>query len=315
MRDKAVLIGLLAASLVLVFLFVGLGLTADNYEYFLSRRTPKVLAIVIASVAIAQSSLVFQTVTHNRILTPSIMGFDSLYVLIQVCVLILLGGVATVLLNSFIKFSISVAVMVGFSLALFSFYFRKENANIMTLLLMGVIFGQLFSNIAGFFMMIMDPSEFSFLQGAMFASFNNVNSELVYVSLIPLCAVIFYLYMLHSKLDVFWLDKDNAISLGVDVKKVTKQVLILVSILIAVSTALVGPILFFGLLVANLTRQCFSTYRHQVLMTGASLMVVCMLLSGQWLVERVFEFETTLSVIVNFVGGLYFLSLLIRQKV
>ncbi|GLQ72115.1 iron chelate uptake ABC transporter family permease subunit [Vibrio penaeicida] len=315
MRDRIVLTGFLIVALLFVFLFVGLGLNADNYEYFLSRRTPKVMAIVIASIAIAQSSLVFQTITHNRILTPSIMGFDSLYVLIQVCILVVLGGVGSVLLSSFVKFSISVAVTVGFSLALFSFYFRRENPNIMTLLLTGVIFGQLFSNIAGFFMMVMDPTEFSFLQGAMFASFNNVNSDLVYLCLIPLSIVIGCLYSLHNKLDVFWLDKDNALSLGVDVSKVTKQVLVLVSILIAVSTALVGPILFFGLLVANLTRQCFKTYRHKILMTGASLMGVCMLLSGQWVIERVFEFETTLSVIVNFVGGLYFLSLLIRQKV
>ncbi len=315
MRDKTVLSVFFAIAILFLFLFIGLGLTADNYEYFLSRRTPKVMAIVIASVAIAQSSLVFQTITHNRILTPSIMGFDSLFVLVQVVILVVLGGIGAVMLGPFINFSISVAVMVGFSLALFSFYFRRENTNLMTLLLTGVIFGMLFSNIAGFFMMVMDPSEFSFLQGFMFASFNNVNSELVYISLVPLSIVIGCLYLLHSKLDVFWLDKDNALSLGVDVKKVTKQVLILVSILIAVSTALVGPILFFGLLVTNLTRQCFKTYQHKTLMTAASLMAVCMLLSGQWVVERVFSFETTLSVIVNFIGGLYFLSLLIRQKV
>ncbi|WP_237332068.1 iron chelate uptake ABC transporter family permease subunit, partial [Vibrio anguillarum] len=72
-------------------LFIGVGLNAGNYHYFLSRRVPKVLAMVLAGIAIAQSSLAFQTITHNRILTPSIMGFDSLYLFVQVLVVTLFG--------------------------------------------------------------------------------------------------------------------------------------------------------------------------------------------------------------------------------
>ncbi|WP_415239700.1 hypothetical protein [Vibrio tapetis] len=58
MRDSLLIFTTLLAALLVVFLFIGIGLTPDNYQYFLSRRLPKVLAIVIAAVAIAQSSLV-----------------------------------------------------------------------------------------------------------------------------------------------------------------------------------------------------------------------------------------------------------------
>ncbi len=315
MSDTLKIMLMAAASLLFAGLFVGVGLDADNYRYFLSRRTPRVLALIIAAVAIAQSSLVFQTVTNNRILTPGIMGFDALYQATQLLMVLLLGGLSVAMANVYLNFALSVAVMMLFSLLLFGFYFQKQQAGIMTLLLLGVIFGQLFGSLSSFFMMLLDPTEFAMAQGKMFASFNNINNELVYLCLLPLALVVVLLYRQHRQLDVFWLERDNAISLGVDVKAVTKRVLLLVSVLVSVSTALVGPILFFGLLVANLTRQMCHSYQHRTLLVASSLLAVLMLLSGQWLLENLFALNTTLSVVINFFGGLYFLWLLIRQKI
>ncbi len=315
MQDRTKLLLLLAVSAVFFSLFIGVGLTPDNYQYFLSRRIPKVLAIVIAGIAIAQSSLAFQTITHNRILTPSIMGFDALYMFTQVLIVVLFGGLSHFTLNAYLNFSVSVFAMLGFSTLLFTFYFRKENTSLIMLLLLGVILGQLFSNIASFFIMLMDPNDFASLQANMFASFNNVNVNLVYLVTPLLILVAALLFRMNRVLDVFWLDKDNAISLGVDVRKTTRNILLLSAVLISISTALVGPIMFFGLLVTNLTREWFKSYQHRVLLFACSAMSVSALLAGQWLVEKVFHFGTTLSVIINFIGGIYFLSLLIRNKV
>ena len=315
MRDSKKLILLAGIALLFAFLFIGIGLTTDNYQYFLSRRVPKVLAMVLAGIAIAQSSLVFQTITHNRILTPSIMGFDALYVLTQVLIVLLFGGLSALVLNVYINFSIAVLVMVGFSLLLFGFYFSKDGRNLITLLLVGLIFGQLFSNIAVFFSLLMDPNTFAFVQSKLYASFNNVKVNLVYLSSPILFIACWLLYRMHHTLDVFWLDQDNAKSLGVDVPKVTRNVFILSALLIAISTALVGPIMFFGLLVTNLSREMFCSYQHRTLLIGCSLMAICALLSGQWIIENVFSFETTLSVVINFIGGIYFLYLLLKNKV
>ncbi|MGV2687013.1 iron chelate uptake ABC transporter family permease subunit, partial [Clostridium perfringens] len=85
-------LGLLAAAaiiLVAVFLFIDLG---GNWDYALPRRIKKVLAIILTGGAIALSTTVFQTVTNNRILTPSVMGLDSLYVLIQTTVIFVFGS-------------------------------------------------------------------------------------------------------------------------------------------------------------------------------------------------------------------------------
>lgn len=315
MQDKYKMLLLMVCAILFAGLFIGIGLNADNYQYFLSRRIPKVLAIIVAGIAIAQSSLAFQTITHNRILTPSIMGFDSLYLLVQVLVVAFFGSFSIIMLNSYLNFALSVSAMLLFSSLLFTFYFRRQRSNIIVLLLLGVILGQLFSNLSSFFIMLMDPNDFAAVQAKMFASFNNVNVNLVY-AVSPLLLVVSYLlFRMHRTLDVFWLDNDNAVSLGVDVKRTTRNVMLLSAVLVSISTALVGPVMFFGLLVTNLTREWLRTYQHRVLLLACSAMSVAALLSGQWVVENIFSFGTTLSVIINFIGGIYFLSLLLRNKV
>lgn len=315
MHDRHKLFCLALVSVVFAGLFIGIGLNADNYEYFLSRRIPKVLAMVIAGVAIGLSSLSFQTITHNRILTPSIMGFDSLYLFTKVLMVVMFGGLSGIAMNSYFNFAVSVTAMLGFSVLLFGFYFRGARQNLLVLLLLGVILGQVFDSGSSFLIMLMDPNDFATVQANMFASFNNINVDLVYLSAPLLCFISWRLYTLHRLLDVFWLDKDNAISLGVDVKSVTLQILLLSAVLISISTALIGPLLFFGLLVTNLTREMFASYRHKVLFGAVSLLSIASLLAGQWIVENLFGFTTTLSVVINFVGGMYFLSMLLRNKI
>ncbi|MEZ8152354.1 iron chelate uptake ABC transporter family permease subunit [Vibrio splendidus] len=315
MRDSVKIAILAIASLCMAAVFVGQGLTWDNYEFFLSLRLPKLLSIVLAAVAISASSLVFQTITNNRILTPSILGFDSLYMLVQTVLLFVFGSASFWVIDSIANFSMSVTVMILFSLALFHFYFKSKRNNVFTLLLIGIVCGSVFSSLANFLAMLIDPNEFAVLQNVMFASFNNVKGELVYLSLIPLGLSLLGLWLLAPKLDVLWLGVDNATSLGVNTKRLTQITLVIVSVMVAVSTALVGPVLFFGLITVSLARQIFKSYQHRVLIIASSLLAVVLLVSGQWFIEKVMAFETTVSVIINLVGGLYFMFLLLRTRI
>ncbi|MFL7035068.1 iron chelate uptake ABC transporter family permease subunit [Vibrio lentus] len=315
MRDSIKIAILAIASLGMAAVFVGQGLTWDNYEFFLSLRLPKLLSIVLAAVAISASSLVFQTITNNRILTPSILGFDSLYMLVQTVLLFVFGGTSFWVIDAIANFSLSVTVMILFSFALFHFYFKSKRNNVFTLLLIGIVCGSVFSSLANFLAMLIDPNEFAVLQNVMFASFNNVKGELVYLSLIPLGLSLLGLWLLAPKLDVLWLGVDNATSLGVNTKRLTQITLVIVSVMVAVSTALVGPVLFFGLITVSLARQIFKSYQHRVLIIASSLLAVVLLVSGQWFIEKVMAFETTVSVIINLVGGLYFMFLLLRTRI
>lgn len=308
---KMIILSVLALVFCSLYLFQGLN---GSFDYALPRRGIKVLAMVLTGVAIAYATIIFQTITHNRILTPSIMGFDSLYMLLQTFMIFFLGSTHVTIVNKHVNFLLSVMAMVIFALLLYKFLFKSGKRPIYFLLLVGIIIGTFFGSISTFLQVLIDPSEFLSVQDKMFASFNNVSGDLVWWATgIILIAILIGLNSMND-LDVLSLGKDTAINLGVNYESIVRKMLILSSVLIAVSTALVGPITFFGLIVANLSYQFFKTYKHTVLILGASIMSVVALVGGQWIVERLFTFSTTLSVIINFVGGVYFIYLLLKES-
>lgn len=308
---KLLILAIFAALFCGLYLFQGLN---GSYDYALPRRGIKVLAMVITGVAIAYSTVIFQTITHNRILTPSIMGLDSLYLLLQTVIIFFFGSGHMMIVNKHVNFVLSIGAMVIFALILYRFLFKGGKQPIYFLLLVGIIVGTFFGSITTFLQVLIDPNEFMLVQDKMFASFNNVSGDLVWwaLAIVVITFVVGWRYI--NELDVLSLGRDTAINLGISYDKVVKMMLILSSVLIAVSTALVGPITFFGLIVANLSYQFFKTYKHSVLIAGASVMSVIALVGGQWVVERIFTFSTTLSVIINFVGGIYFIYLLLKES-
>ncbi|MGX9136301.1 iron chelate uptake ABC transporter family permease subunit [Rummeliibacillus sp. JY-2-4R] len=313
MRNSVKILILVVLSSIFCGLYLFQGLNG-NYDYILPRRMIKVLAMALTGVSIAYSTVIFQTITHNRILTPSVMGLDSMYLLLQTVIIFFLGSGHVAIMNTQVNFFISVIAMIGFALILYQFLFRSGNRPIYFLLLVGIIIGTFFGSVTTFMQVLIDPNEFSRVQDKMFASFNNVNGDLVWLALVIIIVVMVFGWRMINELDVLSLGRETAINLGVPYDKVVKRMLVISSILISVSTALVGPITFFGLIVANLSYQFFKTYKHSVLITGASLLSIVALFGGQWLVERVFTFSTTLSVIVNFIGGIYFIYLLLRES-
>ncbi|WP_053372471.1 iron chelate uptake ABC transporter family permease subunit [Paenibacillus sp. FJAT-27812] len=311
MKLKLSVLAVLAVALIAVFLFIHLG---PNWDYALPRRLKKVLAIVITGGAIAYSTMIFQTITNNRILTPSIIGLDSLYMLIQTFVVFAFGSMSLPSTNKHLNFFISVALMIAFVAVLYKLLFKKEGRNLYFLLLIGLVLGTLFGSMSTFMQVLIDPNEFLIVQGKMFASFNNVNTDLLVISIIIIALIAIYATRLSKYLDVMSLGKEHAVNLGIPYDYVVKRMLVIVAILIAVSTALVGPITFLGLLVVNVAYPFMRTYRHSYLIPGAMLISIIALVGGQLIVERVFSFETTISVIINFIGGAYFLYLLLREK-
>lgn len=308
---KMLILAILVVIFACLYLFQGLN---GNYDYILPRRVFKVIAMAITGVAIAYSTVTFQTITHNRILTPSIMGLDSLYLLLQTVIIFTLGSSHIAIMNAQVNFFLSVLVMISFALILYQFLFRSGKRPIYFLLLVGIIVGTLLGSLTTFMQVLIDPNEFARVQDKMFASFNNVNGDLVWLALVVVVLVMMFGWRMVHELDVLLLGRDHAINLGVPYDRVVKHMLIISSVLISVSTALVGPITFFGLIVANLSYQFFKTYKHSVLIVGAALLSLVALFGGQWIVERVFTFSTTLSVIINFIGGIYFIYLLLRES-
>jgi len=313
MNDKARLgiLAILSAVIVAIFLLANV---EGDWGYVLERRSIKIVAIVLTGVAIAYSTVMFQTITNNKILTPSIIGLDSLYSLFQTFIVFLFGATSLTTMSRNVHFLLSVGLMVIFAGFLFKFLFKREGQNIYYLLLVGLIFGTFFQSVSGFMEVLIDPNDFQALQDKMFATFNNVNKDILVLAIIGVLATIAYSYRHLKFLDVLSLGKEHAINLGIDYDHVVKRLLIVIAVLTSIATALVGPITFLGLLVANVAYQVLKTYQHKWLILGASLISVIALVGGQFIVEHVFTFSTTISVIINFLGGVYFLYLLLKEN-
>ncbi|HLW62518.1 MAG TPA: iron chelate uptake ABC transporter family permease subunit [Flavobacterium sp.] len=313
MNIKTKIFFLTIVTLVLSGLFLFYKLP-NNWEYALERRGFKVASMLIVSCCIAYSSVVFQTLTNNKILTPSIMGFEAVYLLFQTLIVFIYGDKTFQIIKSTDNFFLSIGLMLLFAFLLFILIFKKGKSNMYFLLLIGLVLGTLFGTISSFLQLIIDPNEFLIIEGQMFASFNRINTDLFWYALGFMIISFIIGFRQIKNLDIIALGKENAINLGLNYNNTVKLYLFIISVLVAVSTALVGPMTFLGILVTNLTYELFKTYKHSILIPACCLVSCVAVLGGQFMVERMFNFNTTISIIINFTGGIYFMFLLLKAK-
>lgn len=310
-KNKIFVLSLITLVLSGLFLFYNL---PNNWDYALERRSYKVAAMLIVSCCIAYSSVVFQTLTNNKILTPSIMGFEAVYLLFQTLIVFIYGDKTYQIIKSSDNFFLSVGLMLVFAFLLFILIFKKGKNNMYFLLLVGLVLGTLFGTVSSFLQLIIDPNEFLIVEGRMFASFNKINIDLFWYALAFMIISFIIGFRQIKNLDLISLGREKAINLGINYNQTVKLYLFIIAILVSVSTALIGPMTFLGILVTNLTYELFKTYKHSILIPACCLVSCVAILGGQFLVEQVFNFNTTISIIINFIGGIYFMFLLLRTK-
>ena len=284
------------------------------FRYAMRLRTPKLIVMLITAFAIGGASIVFQSIINNTIVTPCLLGMNSLYTLIHTAVVFFAGTGSFLALNANASFAVDVVLMGLTATVVYSWLFQKTRHNVLYVLLIGTVLSSFFSSIQTTLTRIMDPNEYDTLLTTLVASFSNVNSEIILFSIVLLAAVIFVLRKDLMLLDVLTLGKEQAINLGVDYDRSIRRLLLGVTLCIAVATAMVGPISFLGLIIANLARQFLKTYRHTQLILGSALFGMIVLVGGQLLVEHVFTYSIPVSVFITVGGGIYFLYLLLAAK-
>ncbi|MGX7245068.1 iron chelate uptake ABC transporter family permease subunit [Enterococcus quebecensis] len=313
-QSSAVKISLLLIAVIAVCALYLSYKTYGNWEFALELRGKKLLAFVLVGVAATFSTISFQTMTQNHFLTPNILGLDSLYVFIQTLLFFFLGGQQLLGKETIATFLFNVLLMVAASIVLSRFLLKKGSNDLFLLLMVGIILGTFFNSISTFLQVVMDPNEYDLLQGKLFASFGNVNSQHLLVAGVLITLLAGFLWVKSHALDVLHLGNDQATSLGINVPIFQFVLLTVVSALIGLSTALVGPVTFLGFIVANMSYQLMGTYRHRELFLGGSLLSILLLVFGQFLVEQVFQLNTTLSIVIEFGGGLYFVGKIISER-
>ena len=284
------------------------------FQYSMKLRSPKLIVMLLTAFAIAGASLVFQTIINNVIVTPCLLGMNALYSLIHTAVVFVAGSASLLATNSNLAFVVDLVLMAVVATIIYGYLFEKTRHNVLYILLIGTVLTSLFSSMQTTMTRIMDPNEYDSLLETLVASFENVNAEVIVASLVVLAAVIFVLRKDLALLDVISLGKEQAINLGVDYDRCIRRLLMGVTLCIAVATAMVGPISFLGLIMANLARQFLRTFRHKQLILASTLFGMAILIGGELIVERIYHYAVPISVFIGVFGGVYFLYLLLTKR-
>ena len=267
---------LVLAAIVLLcaagYMLVGVNFSNPKlFAYAMKIRTPKLVVMLITAFSIGGASLVFQSIINNTIVTPCLLGMNSLYTPDPHGGGIFLGSASIVATNANLSFGVDVVLMGITATIIYSWIFQKTKHNVLYVLLVGTVLTSFFGSIQTTLTRVMDPNEYDTLLNTLVASFSNINSEIIVFSLVLLAGVIFALRKELALLDVLTLGKEQAINLGVDYDRCIRRLLLGVTLCIAVATAMVGPISFLGLIIANLSRQLLKTFRHTQLVLGSTL--------------------------------------------
>lgn len=314
-KNKLIIMAVLVLLCSAAYLFVAVNFHNPKlFQYSMKIRIPKLIVMLITAFAIGGASIVFHSIINNTIVTPCLLGMNSLYTLIHTAVYFFAGSASIFAVNANAAFAMDVLLMGIIATFIYSYLFKKTNHNVLYVLLIGTVLSSFFSSIQSTLTRIMDPNEYDTLLATLVASFNNINSEIIVLSVVILAALIFVLRKDLALLDVLTLGKDQAINLGVDYDRSIRRLLLGVTICIAVATAMVGPISFLGLIIANLSRQLLHTYRHSQLILGSALFGMIVLIGGQCIVERVYVYSVPISVFISVGGGIYFLYLLLKNR-
>ncbi|MER7047147.1 iron chelate uptake ABC transporter family permease subunit [Streptomyces jumonjinensis] len=302
--------GGLAAVAVVCFLFLFI---EGSFDFAFERRLTMLGTMLVVAFTQAVGTVVFQTITHNRILTPSIMGFDSVYILMQTLLVSVFGGGVLAATDGMPKLVTQTLLMVGFTMLLFGWLFSGRSGSLHVLLLVGVVLGLAFRSLSDFLQRMLSPAEYDVLSARLFGRLSS--AEAAYLPLAgAVCLIVgAVVWQRRYRLDALLLGRDAATNLGISYKRELTVMLLLVSLLIAMSTALAGPMTFFGFVTAMLAHQMSGTHRHAVVLPMAFLIGLITLAGGQFIMEHVFYASGMLTVVIEFVGGAVFLVHLLRK--
>lgn len=295
------------------FFFMTFGIKG-SWDFAFQLRGKKLLMLLTVAYAVGVSTLLFQTLTHNPILTPGLLGYDSLYLLLQTITVFVVGAIGYSSIDALNKFILETPVMLLASLLLFRTLTKNSHGDLARLILTGMIFAVMFRSCNSLLQRLLDPTMFTVAQTSYFAQFTSVNVSTLSIGIIIMLLSIVWIWRMRFQLDVLMLGRDATIALGINYLKISRQILLWVALLVSVSTALVGPVSFFGLLICALVNLCSTSMQHALRIPAAFLMAALILIGGQFIFEHLLGMQGVLSVVIEFCGGIVFLWLVLGRK-
>ena len=239
---------------------------------------------------------------------------STVYLLLQSLLILALGAQSLVMLGANGNFAISVLLMLTYSWAIHRWLFRDGRQNLYFLLLLGLVLTMVISTLTQFIQFTVSPGEFSILLGFSQASFGKAEPAQLIISSLLVTAVWLVFRRNLPTLDVLSLGRDQAISLGVDYQRSVQRYLALIAVLVAVSTSLLGPTAFMGIFVANTTYALTRSFKHRLTLPMGCAVAISLFIVAQLAVEHLFNYRTSVGILINLVCGAWFLMLMVRSR-
>jgi iron complex transport system permease protein len=323
---RAVLLfcGLAVLIVLAVFLYIfsrtslkalrlGLPMSRDAYAGIMARTLPALAGMGLCAALVAVMSLAFQTITESRVLTPSMIGFDSVFIATQTILVFVFGASNPWFANATLNYILTTGVMVVVSVTMYGIMLRKNKNNIVFLLLFGLILSGIVRSGVNYIEVLMDPDEFQQVRSATSVTVNNMNTAIMGITA-PLMLLLTVLMLARHRIyDVMSLGEANAVNLGIAYTVELRRNLFFIAAGMSVVTAMIGSLTFLGLIAVNISRELFKTYRHKILFIGSALTACLVLIAGQALVELL-EYAVPVTVIIDLAGCSYMFFLILREN-
>ena len=260
--------------------------TAAHRFILLHHRLPQLVTAALAGAALGSGGLVMQTLFRNALADPSLLGINAGASLGAALVLMLMGGVVsagTFVLSGFVASLLAAFVGAVAVLGLLLWAARRVEGTA-ALLIVGVMLSFVVGSVVSLLHFATAAEGLrAFLFWGM-GDFSSLGLERLWWFVVALLPAMLGLFLLVKPLDALLLGTDYAQTLGVDVRRVRRWLLLAVGWLAAVVTAVCGPIAFLGLAAPHLARLYCRSSRHArllpaTLLIGANLALLCLWLS------------------------------------
>jgi iron complex transport system permease protein len=272
------------ADLVLGSIYIPFGELFEShnsiyYEILCNFRFPKAITAIVTGAAISLSGLLMQTLFRNPLAGPYVLGVSSGAGLGVAIYILASSFVPTMLLQS--GWGLVIAAIVGASFVLslvLLVSFRVKNA--VSLLLIGLMFGQIAGAIVSLLQSVSDPDSLKLYITWTFGDLSAVSWKYMQV-MSPIVIIGFLLaFSIQKPLDGLLLGENYAKGLGVSISKTRLIIIVSITLLAGAITAFTGPIAFIGIAVPHIARGIFRTSSHRVLipatmLVGAVLLLMC----------------------------------------
>ena len=270
-------------------ILLGNGSDSDVFTNIVLRtRLPQTLTAIACGAGLSLAGLEMQTVFHNPLAGPSVLGVSSAASLGVAFVVLLSGTIGGGLMSRFglMGNTALTTAAIGGALAAMALivWLSQRVHGRATLLIVGVLIGYIASAIIGVLKYFSSEEDIRAYVIWGLGSFARVTGGQVYV-FVALMAVLCPLSMLLAKpLNTMLLGERYAANLGLNIRRARMLIIASAGILTAVTTAYCGPIMFLGLAVPHIARGLFATDDHRTLLpatllAGASLALVCNLIA------------------------------------